>query len=41
MERPAHWQARSIDTRKDKSAHDQAIWERYAIDVTGPLELTQ
>ncbi len=41
MQRPAHWQSKSSDPHKEKSGHEQPIWERYAIDVTGPQDLPQ
>ena len=41
LERPGHWQSRSADPDHTKSSHGRSIWERYAIEVTGPQESAQ
>ena len=41
LDRPIHWQPRSADPDHAKSSHVKSIWERYAIEVTGPQESAQ
>lgn len=36
LSRPEHWQPKSSRAHQDKGMHRKNIWERYAIDVTGP-----